>query len=75
MKYHLKLDSPTAADTIVRQERAEIYIDPTSKQYLDGCIVDFKDNSSDTGFNIENPNANRNCECGSSFEPKDLSPV
>ncbi len=73
MKYHLKLDSPSADDTIVRQESAEIYIDRSSKRYLDGCIVDYKENSSDIGFNIENPNASRNCECGSSFEPKKKS--
>lgn len=70
MKYHLKLDSPSADDTIVRQKNAEIYIDPTSKHYLDGCIVDFKENVNDIGFDIENPNASRNCGCGSSFEPK-----
>ena len=72
MKYHLELDSPDASDTVLKQEGTAIYIDPDSQRYLEGCIVDYEEGLSDTGFKIENPNASRNCGCGSSFEPKEI---
>lgn len=75
MKYHIELDSPDANDTVLQQEGAAIYIDPDSQRYLEGCIVDYEASLSDTGFKIENPNASRNCECGSSFEPKEIHPT
>lgn len=38
-----------------------------SDQYLNGTTVDFYDGLDKRGFTFNNPNAVRNCGCGSSF--------
>ncbi|MCH2574460.1 iron-sulfur cluster assembly accessory protein, partial [Candidatus Poribacteria bacterium] len=35
--------------------------------YLAGSILDYKDGLMESGFKIENPNANSTCGCGESF--------
>ena len=44
-----------------------VICDPKSFLYLNGTIVDFKDEVMGRGFVFENPNANTTCGCGSSF--------
>ena len=47
----------------------EVLIDPVSAQYIDGIIVDFKDDLEGARFTMNNPNAKTTCGCGSSFSP------
>lgn len=70
MEYQMKLDAPVDGDAIISRDQAEIYIDPESQQYLEGCRLDYMESLADSGFKIENPNAERSCGCGTSFEPK-----
>ena len=42
-------------------------VDPTSAQLLIGATLDYKDGLQQTGFSIDNPNAQRTCGCGQSF--------
>ena len=69
MEYQMKLDAPATGDVIIGSGGAEIYIDPESQRYLDGCSVDYTEKLADPGFKIDNPNAARSCGCGNSFEP------
>lgn len=45
----------------------KILVDSMSMQYLNGAVIDFKDDLTGTQFVIKNPNANTTCGCGSSF--------
>ena len=44
-----------------------IYCDLKSWLYLKGTEVDFSDDMLSGGFQINNPNAERTCGCGTSF--------
>ena len=44
-----------------------VICDPMSYLYLNGTIVDFKDELMGRGFVFNNPNATNTCGCGSSF--------
>lgn len=44
-----------------------VICDPKSYLYLDGTVVDFKDEIMGRGFVFNNPNATSSCGCGSSF--------
>ena len=46
-----------------------VLIDSLSLQYLEGAIVDFKDDLEGSRFSITNPKASSTCGCGSSFSP------
>jgi iron-sulfur cluster assembly protein len=45
----------------------KVICDPKSYLYLDGTVVDFKDEIMGRGFVFNNPNATSSCGCGSSF--------
>ncbi|MDH3295864.1 MAG: iron-sulfur cluster insertion protein ErpA [Acidimicrobiia bacterium] len=45
----------------------KVVVDPTSAQLLSGATLDYKDGLQQTGFSIDNPNAQRTCGCGQSF--------
>lgn len=44
-----------------------VICDPKSYLYLEGTVVDFKDEIMGRGFVFNNPNATSSCGCGSSF--------
>lgn len=46
-----------------------VLIDSLSLQYLEGAVVDFKDDLEGSRFSITNPKASSTCGCGSSFSP------
>jgi iron-sulfur cluster assembly accessory protein len=64
-QYELALvEAADAADTVVG---GCVAIDPESMPYLQGSVVDFKDELIGARFAIENPNATSSCGCGTSF--------
>jgi iron-sulfur cluster assembly accessory protein len=73
MQYTMKVDQPTPQDHVFETGEVSIIVDETSLGYLTGCQVDYVDSLNDSGFKIENPNATRNCGCGTSFEPRGTS--
>lgn len=46
---------------------ASVLVDSISLQYLDGVVVDYKDDLNGSRFAISNPQASSTCGCGSSF--------
>jgi iron-sulfur cluster assembly protein len=45
----------------------KVVCDPKSYLYLNGTVIDFKDEVMGRGFVFNNPNATSSCGCGSSF--------
>ena len=45
----------------------KILIDAMSMQYLQGAVIDYKEETMGSQFVISNPNAQSTCGCGSSF--------
>ena len=44
-----------------------VVTDTVSMEFIEGCIVDFKDDLGAAYFQIDNPNATSSCGCGTSF--------
>lgn len=55
------------SDEVFEQHGIRIICDPKSLLYLNGTIIDFKDEIMGRGFVFTNPNASSTCGCGSSF--------
>jgi len=54
-------------DKIFEEFGARIFVDPKSFLYLNGTTLEYEDTLMRQGFVFQNPNAARNCGCGSSF--------
>ena len=48
-------------------EQHKVLVDAMSMQYLQGAVIDYKDDLMGSSFSIKNPNAQTTCGCGSSF--------
>ena len=68
MQYGMTFDERRPDDVTGEFFGSEVLVDPFSANYLRGCVVDFKDELTDGGFSISNPNAKQSCGCGKSFE-------
>jgi iron-sulfur cluster insertion protein len=49
----------------------KMLVDSMSMQYLQGAVIDYKDDIMGSSFSIKNPNAQTTCGCGSSFSVAD----
>ena len=66
--YEMYSDSDIAED----DETADfgsirVVVDPSSSMLLQGATLDYKDGLDQSGFSIDNPNAQKTCGCGQSF--------
>jgi iron-sulfur cluster assembly protein len=67
--YTLNIDKIFAeSDKVFEDKGIKIVVDAKSFIYLSGTQVDFVENLSGSGFTFANPNAQRTCGCGSSFQ-------
>ena len=57
-------DDDTTADF---EGGVKVVVDASSAMLLEGATLDYKDGLQETGFSINNPNAQRTCGCGQSF--------
>jgi iron-sulfur cluster insertion protein len=48
-------------------EQYNVLVDAMSMQYLQGAVIDYKEEAMGSQFVITNPNAETTCGCGSSF--------
>lgn len=53
-------------DKVLTYGDVRVLVDSSSAVMLEGATLDFKDGL-ESGFSINNPNAERTCGCGSSF--------
>jgi iron-sulfur cluster assembly protein len=65
--YTMGFDEPKGDDALFTFEDVRVVIDPASREYLDGIIIDYVTGLHGAGFKFENPKATRTCGCGSSF--------
>ena len=67
-QYGLGFDTgPVNDDATIEQHGVTIVIDPHSAPYLKGATIDFLSGLEESGFKIDNPNAQASCGCGHSF--------
>ena len=72
MQYAMKIDEPESSDEVVEKNGVSVFVDPESLKFLDDSQLDYVDSLNDSGFKIENPQVERSCGCGTSFEPKEV---
>ena len=73
-QYGLGFDAgPVDDDATIEQHGVTIVIDPHSAPYLKGATIDFLSGLEESGFKIDNPNAQASCGCGHSFTVEDGS--
>ncbi len=66
--YEMFFDSDVASeDQTADFDGVRVVVDPSSATLLTGATLDYKDGLQQTGFAIDNPNAQRTCGCGQSF--------
>ena len=66
--YEMFFDSDIASDDHTTEYAGvRVVVDPSSAMMLEGATLDYKDGLEESGFSINNPNAQRTCGCGSSF--------
>ena len=58
---------PEIDDVVVYDNGVKIVVDGKSVKYLNGAVINYKEDGLMSGFKIENPNAVKSCGCGSSF--------
>lgn len=46
---------------------SKVVVDAMSMQYLQGAVIDYREDLTGSNFSIKNPNAQTTCGCGSSF--------
>lgn len=68
MQYGMVFDERRADDVSAECLGVPVVVDPFSAKYLQGAVIDFKDELTGGGFKISNPNAHSSCGCGNSFE-------
>ena len=66
--YEMFFDSELETDDVTTEFGGiKVVVDPSSAQLLTGAELDYKDSLEKSGFEINNPNAQKTCGCGSSF--------
>ncbi len=67
--YEMFFDGEIADDDVASEQAngVKVVVDSTSATMLTGATLDYKDGLQQTGFSIDNPNAQRSCGCGQSF--------
>ena len=54
-------------DLLLEENGAKVLIDEVSIPYLEGSIIDYKNDLIGQSFEIKNPHATSSCGCGTSF--------
>ena len=67
-EYEMFFDSESEDDDLVHMhEGFDVVLDKASAQLLQGATLNYVDTLEKSGFDIDNPNAQRTCGCGQSF--------
>ena len=61
-------DGPEEGDMSLEVAGIPIFVPPLKRDFVKGCTIHFVDELMETGFKIQNPNVQRTCGCGESFE-------
>ena len=61
------VDDSELGDIIIEEHGAKVIIDEVSIPYIQGSVIDYKNDLIGQSFEIKNPNATSECGCGTSF--------
>jgi len=68
LSYAMRLDTQARdRDKVFEEHGARLFVDLKSFLYLNGTTLEYEETLMRQGFVFQNPNAARNCGCGSSF--------
>lgn len=59
---------PQDGDITFHIEGVPLYLAPLKRDFVRGVVIDYVDELMETGFKIHNPNVERACGCGESFD-------
>lgn len=69
LQYKFKFErSARPTDTVLAVDDVRLCVDPKSFQYLDGMTLDYVETVLEQRFLFKNPNADKSCGCGKSFQ-------
>lgn len=60
-------DTREADDVVVERDGVKVVVDGMSLMYMIGATLDFKEDLTGSYFRVDNPMAQAQCGCGSSF--------
>lgn len=60
--------TPEAGDIVCELDQVTVFVERSSKRYVENAVLDFENTAHGTGFCIDNPNADQECGCGISFK-------
>lgn len=67
-QYNFEFDTKQNNDDLIfSNDSANVLIDQTSIEFIEGSSLDYVETLGGASFSIKNPNATANCGCGSSF--------
>lgn len=68
LSYKMNFDNnPKEGDQVFESNGEKLIVDGQSLLYIIGMTLDYSGGLNGKGFVFENPNATKNCGCGSSF--------
>ncbi|MBC7370290.1 MAG: iron-sulfur cluster assembly accessory protein [Bdellovibrionaceae bacterium] len=68
LSYKMNFDTlPRDGDKVFESNGQQVVVDPQSLLYILGMTLEYSGGLNGKGFVFNNPNANKNCGCGSSF--------
>ena len=68
MSYGFTLETEQNEDDFeIPLDEFKVLVDAMSMQYLQGAVIDYKEDLQGSSFSINNPQAVTTCGCGSSF--------
>ncbi len=69
LSYKFKYDKKARpTDNVIEVGGVTLFVDPKSMEYLDGMILDYEETILEQAFRFKNPNAQKSCGCGRSFQ-------
>ena len=69
LSYKFKYDKQARPnDNVLEVDGVTLFVDPKSMTYLDGMILDYEETVLEQAFRFRNPNAQKSCGCGRSFQ-------
>jgi iron-sulfur cluster assembly protein len=73
LSYKFALEpQPRATDKVFAHGDVQVFVDPKSFAYLDGLELDYTESLVEQRFVFHNPNAQKSCSCGKSFQPNEV---
>lgn len=69
LQYKFKYEqNPRASDSVLEVDGVRLCVDPKSFRFLDGMTLDYIETILEQRFLFKNPNAEKSCGCGKSFQ-------